>query len=204
MLWAVFTILFIEVSGATLNIPGISTLSAIGLLRLLEIGSLLAIVLLIEGNLCSVGVHAATIFSGIRKGVLWSMAFGLVVAVLALALLALGKNPLLFVKMELPDHPRTILLLFVVGGVIAPVAEEFFFRGIIFTFFRRWGFWFALCLTSIIFACLHLASSGIPVVQLVGGVLFAAAFEIEKNLLAPMVIHIMGNLAIFSISHILF
>jgi membrane protease YdiL (CAAX protease family) len=47
-----------------------------------------------------------------------------------------------------------------VGGIVAPVAEEVFFRGI----------------------------------------LFAAAYEIEKNLIVPITIHCLGNLAIFSLS----
>jgi hypothetical protein len=34
----------------------------------------------------------------------------------------------------------------------------------------------------------------------VGGVLFAAAYEKEKNLLVPVTIHCLGNLAIFSLS----
>jgi membrane protease YdiL (CAAX protease family) len=34
----------------------------------------------------------------------------------------------------------------------------------------------------------------------VGGVVFALAYEKEKNLLVPIVIHISGNLAIFALS----
>jgi membrane protease YdiL (CAAX protease family) len=204
LFFAVLSILIIEIFGRILGNSGISTLSTIGLLRIMEIGVLTGIVIFFEGGLSVIGVHTASILNGIRKGVLWSLAFGLFVALLALVLFAVGIDPLPYVKIRLPDHSRAIFLFFIVGGIIAPVAEEFFFRGIIFTFFRRWGFLFSLCFTSIIFAALHLVASGIPVVQLVGGILFAVAFEVEKNLFAPTVIHISGNLAIFSISLISF
>jgi hypothetical protein len=36
--------------------------------------------------------------------------------------------------------------------------------------------------------------------QIVGGVLFAIAYEIEGNLMTPITIHSLGNLAIFTIS----
>jgi hypothetical protein len=39
----------------------------------------------------------------------------------------------------------------------------------------------------------------IPITQLVGGIVFALAYEKEKNLMAPITIHCLGNLAIFSI-----
>ena len=35
------------------------------------------------------------------------------------------------------------------------------------------------------------------IVQAIGGVVFAAACELEKNLLVPITIHCLGNLAIF-------
>jgi hypothetical protein len=38
------------------------------------------------------------------------------------------------------------------------------------------------------------------VTQVVGGILFAAAYEIEKNLVVPITIHCLGNLAIFALS----
>ena len=42
----------------------------------------------------------------------------------------------------------------------------------------------------------HVVLCVIPL-QMIGGILFAVAYEMEKNLLAPITIHILGNLAIF-------
>jgi hypothetical protein len=41
---------------------------------------------------------------------------------------------------------------------------------------------------------------GLPLTQIVGGLVFAAAYEVTRNLIVPMIIHVTGNLAIFGIS----
>jgi membrane protease YdiL (CAAX protease family) len=87
-----------------------------------------------------------------------------------------------------------------VGGIISPVVEEIFFRGILFGFFRRWGATTAVVLSTILFVLPHLKRGAIPVTQMVGGVVFAAAYEKEKSLAAPIIIHSLGNLSIFSLS----
>jgi membrane protease YdiL (CAAX protease family) len=100
----------------------------------------------------------------------------------------------------LPRRQSDILIFFLVGGIVAPVAEEVFFRGILYGFFRRWGVVVALVLSTAFFVLPHLGSHGLPITQIVGGVLFAIAYEIEGNLMTPITIHSLGNLAIFTIS----
>jgi len=46
----------------------------------------------------------------------------------------------------------------------------------------------------------HVAFSKIPIVQVVGGIVFAVAYEIEESLMVPITIHVLGNLAIFTLS----
>jgi hypothetical protein len=41
---------------------------------------------------------------------------------------------------------------------------------------------------------------GIPLAQVVGGIVFAVAYEIEGSLMVPITIHVLGNLAIFTLS----
>jgi len=41
---------------------------------------------------------------------------------------------------------------------------------------------------------------GIPLPQVVGGLVFAVAYEIEESLMVPIIIHVLGNLAIFTLS----
>jgi hypothetical protein len=42
----------------------------------------------------------------------------------------------------------------------------------------------------------------IPIPQIVGGLLFALSYEVEKNLMVPIIIHMSGNLAIFSLPYL--
>jgi membrane protease YdiL (CAAX protease family) len=133
----------------------------------------------------------------LARGLLWSVAFG-VLAALGFGLLYFaGTNPLEIIRTKLPEEKLAIILFFLIGGVVAPVAEEFLFRGIIYGFFRRWGVVTAVIVSMIIFVLAHAIVSRIPITQAVGGILFALAYEIEGNLMVPITIHILGNLAIF-------
>jgi membrane protease YdiL (CAAX protease family) len=103
------------------------------------------------------------------------------------------------IRIPLPSDPSRTLQLFLVGGLVGPVTEELFFRGILYGYFRRWGFFPALFVSTLFFVLLH-PIKALAVTQTVGGVLFAAAYEIEGNLLVPITIHVLGNLAIFSLA----
>lgn len=46
----------------------------------------------------------------------------------------------------------------------------------------------------------HPAGFGFPMPQITGGILFAMAYEKEENLIVPITIHILGNIAIFSLA----
>jgi membrane protease YdiL (CAAX protease family) len=146
-------------------------------------------------------VDASRWLPGLRRGCLWSLGFGAAAlggyAVLRLA----GLDPAGLLFGGRPLRPSQPVLLFAVGGVLAPIVEEVFFRGLVFGWLRRWGFWPALFLSAAAFASLHPAA--VPWTQLVGGLVFAAAYEIERNLWVPIVIHVLGNLALFSLPFVL-
>jgi membrane protease YdiL (CAAX protease family) len=52
----------------------------------------------------------------------------------------------------------------------------------------------------VVFVAAHSVRSMVPVPQIIGGVLFAMAYELEKNLMVPITLHVTGNLAIFTLS----
>jgi len=172
----------------------------LGLTRLIEIGSILLIVSVRGNGLHSIGLGTFQIFPGIKKGITWSAGFGVIVFSTFLLLFLFKIDPLALIRTPLPSRQTDILLFFVVGGIIAPIAEETFFRGILYGFFRRWGVPVALALSTLLFVLPHLGSSGLPITQIIGGVLFAAAYEIEGSLIVPIMIHAFGNMAIFSFS----
>jgi membrane protease YdiL (CAAX protease family) len=168
--------------------------------RLLQILLIILIVLTWGKGFSSIGLARSERVSGLKKGLLWSAGFGALVSIASVGLFFAGINPLTLMKARLPTQPGDLILFFLVGGMVGPVAEELFFRGILYGFLRRWGVIVALILSTLIFVFCHPFSHGIPVTRLVGGLLFALAYEFGGSLIVPITIHTLGNLAIFTIS----
>ncbi|MFH2219214.1 MAG: CPBP family glutamic-type intramembrane protease [Pseudomonadota bacterium] len=55
-------------------------------------------------------------------------------------------------------------------------------------------------MSTVIFVLAHPGLSGFPLPQLAGGILFAAAYEMGESLVVPITIHVLGNMAIFTVS----
>ncbi|HUT70213.1 MAG TPA: CPBP family glutamic-type intramembrane protease [Desulfatiglandales bacterium] len=75
-----------------------------------------------------------------------------------------------------------------------------FFRGMLYGFFRRWGIVVALLISTATLVLTHPVFPTIPLPLLVGGIVFAVAYEVEANFVVPITIHGPGNLAIFTLS----
>ena len=175
-------------------------LTAIGMARLADILILTTIVSVWGAGVSRLGLGPSRFLSGLTRGGLWSLGFG-ALALAGLALMAgLGYPALRMIFVQLPHKTGELAIYFIVGGLVAPVAEEIFFRGIVYGFFRRWGRSLALAVSTLAFVAAHGTGSAFPLTQLVGGILFAVAYEIEGNLMVPIVIHTTGNLALFTIS----
>jgi len=168
--------------------------------RLLQIFLIILIVLTWGKGLPSIGLARSEMVSGLKKGLLWSAGFGALGSIACVGLFAASINPLTLIKARLPTQTGDLILFFIVGGMLGPVAEEVFFRGILYGFLRRWGVIVALILSTLIFVLCHPISHGIPVTRLVGGLLFALAYEFGGSLIVPITIHALGNLAIFTLS----
>lgn len=174
-------------------------ITVLGLIRLLEIGAMIGMVLYFETGLSAIGWPPATWIRGIGIGALWSLGFALAAASAMAVLYVMGQNPLTMLRTSLPGEHSGLLTFFLVGGLIAPLAEEICFRGLVYTFFRRWGIVTAVIASTLLFVVLH-SVHGFPLVQIIGGLVFAMSFEITRNLMVPIVIHVLGNSAIFALS----
>lgn len=181
-----------------------SPLLILGIARVVQILLLVLIVSRWGRGISSIGLARERAVAGLKRGLIWSAIFGLC-AFLGFVVLygAHIENPLRLVKTPLPPDVRGIVFFFVVGGLVSPIAEEVFFRGIMYGFFRRWGVLVALIGSTVIFVGAHAIISRIPLTQVVGGLAFAAAYEVEGNLMVPITIHSLGNIAIFSLSLLL-
>lgn len=197
------TIAFIEVATRiVVSMSYFNTMTILGTARLLETVLIVLIVLIWGKGMSSIGLAPSTIISGIKKGLIWSAAFGLVTFLAFIALFLFDINPLRLIHTHLPGKTSEIILLFLIGGIVGPVAEEVFFRGMLYGFLRRWGILVALILTTLTFVLAHPVFPGIPATQVVGGLIFAVAYEVEGSLMVPITIHILGNMAIFALSFI--
>lgn len=170
-----------------------------GIVRLSEILLIILVVASFGNGISSIGLSRSKIAAGLGRGLVWAASFGLVAAIAGLIFWAGGKNPLKLIQTSVPSGSVEIGLLFIIGGLIGPVAEEMFFRGILYGFFRRWGIPIALIGSTLIFVLFH-PVQGMAVTQIVGGIVFAVAYEIEGNLMVPITIHALGNTTIFALS----
>jgi len=172
----------------------------LGVIRLLEIALLVSAAIICANGLASVGLARSGILPGFARGLLWSAGFGMSAFVVHLILYVIGINGMRLIHTHMPGNPGAVGFLFLVGGLVGPAAEELFFRGILYGFFRRWGMFVALTASTLVFVVAHPGFPHIPVTQVVGGIVFALAYEIEGSLMAPVTIHVLGNTAIFALS----
>ncbi len=168
--------------------------------RLLEILLIVLIVAIWGKGLSSIGLAQSEMVTGLKKGLLWSAGFGAITIITCIGLFAASLNPLTFIRAQIPTQTSDLIFFFIVGGLFGPVAEELFFRGILYGFLRRWGVIVALVFSTLIFVLCHPIHHGIPVTRLLGGILFAVAYETSGSLIVPITIHGLGNLAIFTLS----
>lgn len=175
---------------------------ALGIIRCVEALLLLFISLRLEKNPNAIGLSRSKLLPGLVRGLIWSACFGIAAGVLFLVSFIAGINALRLLKVALPAAPHQIFLFFLVGGIIGPIWEEIFFRGIIFGFFRRWGVFAAILISCVLFVLPHYDGHHLPLTQIVGGIVFAVAYEREKNLMVPITIHCLGNTAIFSLGFV--
>jgi membrane protease YdiL (CAAX protease family) len=178
----------------------ISPLPGLGITRVAEIILLSFIAVRFEKSIDAIGLIPKKMLAGIKKGLIWSACFGIAAIILIVLLYMAGINALRMLYTPLPYSKALIFIYLLIGGVIGRIAEEIFFRGILYGFLRRWGAFTAVIVSSLVFVLPHLVGSNLPVTQLVGGIVFALAYEKEKNLMVPITIHCLGNLAIFSIT----
>jgi membrane protease YdiL (CAAX protease family) len=197
---SIFTVLILE-SAFRLTIAGqaASLLPELGILRLIESFLLVFITLQLEKDPGTIGLARSTLLPGIVRGLIWSACFGVAAGALFLVLFAAGVDILKFLGNPGTSVRRHVIVFILVGGVIGPVTEEIFFRGIVYGFFRQWGASVAVVVSTLLFVSIHPVGSNLPLTQLVGGIVFAVAYEKEKSLMVPIAVHTLGNLAIFSL-----
>ena len=103
-----------------------------------------------------------------------------------------------FLLDDLTRGGLSTLLAFIAAVVLAPIAEELLFRGLLFTaLLRRRSVHVAALVSSIVFAVVHVEVAASQPLALIGltfvGVVLAIAHERTGSLLVPVVIHATHN-----------
>ena len=87
-----------------------------------------------------------------------------------------------------------LILFLLVAPFVAPLVEEFIFRGFLYGAWKeRWGWMVAGLLTSLVFAAYHRSFVG----SFLSSVLFVCIYRRTGTLRGPMIVHAVGNLALF-------
>ncbi|MEJ2737923.1 MAG: type II CAAX endopeptidase family protein [Anaerolineae bacterium] len=80
------------------------------------------------------------------------------------------------------------------AGLLAPVAEELFFRGFLYTALRqRLGIAAAVTISSLVFAIGHIDALGVVAASFIIGIALALAYEYTRSLWVAIAIHAFNN-----------
>ena len=86
------------------------------------------------------------------------------------------------------------IVTLVMAGFLAPVSEELFFRGALYTWFRqRTGLWVSIIASSVLFALGHADTFAVVITSFILGAVNALVFERTRSLWASIAIHVVNN-----------
>jgi membrane protease YdiL (CAAX protease family) len=86
-------------------------------------------------------------------------------------------------------------LTFLGAGLLAPISEELYFRGLLHGWFRsrRFVFWLRVLLSSALFGLAHFDSLAVVVSSFVLGLTNALFYEWSKSIWVPITVHVINN-----------
>jgi membrane protease YdiL (CAAX protease family) len=106
-------------------------------------------------------------------------------------------------ELGVKDSTLALLAVAFLVSVVAPIAEEFFFRGFFFTALRSWkGLWPAAILTGLVFGAIHLGSAEAAFLLPLGffGFCLCLLYHRTGSLYPCIALHCMNNSLAFGVS----
>ncbi|MED1865956.1 CPBP family intramembrane metalloprotease [Fictibacillus nanhaiensis] len=85
--------------------------------------------------------------------------------------------------------PFTLMIGFLSAAVVSPIYEEIFYRGFLYTWFRRWGIQKAMIFSSFIFMIVHIPTYNTLPVNFASGLVFCWVYEKTGSIIPAIIIH---------------
>jgi membrane protease YdiL (CAAX protease family) len=102
-------------------------------------------------------------------------------------------NPFIERVAQSHDDPWLWAML-LAGAVFAPIAEELFFRGMVYRYLKQISpTWFAVVVQAVLFGFVHPFGVFHALMASLLGVSFALVYEWRKTIIAPMSLHVLQN-----------
>ncbi|MFP4457106.1 MAG: CPBP family intramembrane glutamic endopeptidase [Clostridia bacterium] len=140
-------------------------------------------------------VSSKTIQSGIFYGLV-AIAVNILVGALLFYLYSmLGVEPKQQQVVQLVEGTKNLnpIFLYFAIAISAPIAEEIFFRGVVFrTFALKINYRNAIIMSSILFSLLHFDLYYIPQIFLIS-LVFSVAYNETGSILTPIIAHLISN-----------
>ncbi|HET7269757.1 MAG TPA: type II CAAX endopeptidase family protein [Rubrobacter sp.] len=211
LLIIIIYLLISVLAGAAVGLLGFDLLSIAGQLLILTVSAVAAMagvgsVVLARGHLsaASVGlrsVSARWLLIGAGLGLLgWFLTRGVVLAYFWIT--GDTTNPQAGLVNAAQGTLVQFALTLLVAGLVVPFGEELLFRGVLYTWLRRWGVTVAMVFSALIFGLNH----GINVVfpaTVVLGLLLALAYERSRSIWPGVVGHVLYNFLVFLAARLL-
>lgn len=144
----------------------------------------------------AIGLRTPTIrwfFSSAAISIVAIPVSGLITLTIMLLLNLPLENPQLDILLPDKITPFEMIGMLLFAGVIAPLGEEFLFRGVLYPLLRnKWGVFIGVFTTSLIFAIAHL-NILIGINAFLLGILLAILFEYSRSLWISSFLHILNN-----------
>jgi uncharacterized protein len=152
----------------------------------------------------SVGLRRVSwrwLLAGAGLGLLgWTANYGIVFTYIWLT--GDASNPQEQLANVAQGSPLQFTLLLLLGALATPLAEELLFRGILYTWLRRWGVAIAVGVSAVIFGLAHGVSVVLPAAILVG-VLTGVVYEKSGSVWPAVMVHVVNNTLVFVVVRVL-
>ena len=211
LLIVVVYLLISVLAGSAVGVLGPSLFTTAGVLLILATSAgaaiaSVAIVVVARGHLvaASVGlrrVSARWLFAGVGLGLVgWLLTRGVVLAYFWVT--GDTTNPQAGLVTAAQGTLAQFGLTLLVAGLAVPFGEELLYRGVLYTWLRRWGIVIAASGSALVFGFTHGLNVVFPATVLLG-VLLALAYERSGSIWPGVVGHVVYNLLVFSAARLL-